>query len=61
MYTDIMLNDDTGYKTELVRIDSKVLGSLRKYCLNKYGKVYGMITVEASKAIKDHIEQNPIK
>ena len=56
-----MLEDKVNTKTELIRVDSKVISSLRQYCLDKHGKVYGMITGEASQAIKDHIKQNPVK
>jgi len=56
-----MLNNKSNSKTELIRVDSKVISSLRQYCLDKHGKVYGMITGEASQAIKEHIKQNPVK
>jgi len=59
--TCIMLKTKTNSKTELIRVDSKVISSLRQYCLDKHGKVYGMITEEASQAIKEHIKQNPVK
>ena len=43
-------------KSGLVRVDSDVIQDLRQYCLDKHGKVYGMIVEEASQAIRDHIK-----
>ena len=56
-----MLDEKLNTKTELIRVDSKVIGLLRQYCLDKHGKVYGMITGEASQAIREHIKRNPVK
>ena len=56
-----MLDEKANTKTELIRVNSEVISSLRQYCLDKHGKVYGMITGEASQAIKDHIKRNPVK
>ena len=56
-----MLDEKLDTKTELIRVNSKVISSLRQYCLDKHGKVYGMITGEASQAIRDHIKRNPVK
>lgn len=44
-------------KSELIRVDSDVIQDLRQYCLDKHGKVYGMIVEEASQAIRDHIKR----
>ena len=43
-------------KTQLVRIDNTVVKELKQYCLNKHGKVQGMMVLEASEAIRKHIK-----
>lgn len=41
--------------TKHVRIDYDVVKDLKQYCLDKYGKIQGMMVLEASEAIKNHI------
>ena len=42
-------------KSENLRIDADTLRELRKFCVEKYGRVYGEIGREASTAIQKHI------
>ena len=44
-------------KPEAVRIEAETLRNLRQYCLDKHGRVYGMIMEEASMAIREHIQR----
>jgi len=43
-------------KSELIRVNSDVLRDLRQYCLDKHGKIQGMLVEEASQAIREHIK-----
>ena len=42
-------------KKVMVRVDADVVTELRKLCLDKHGKVYAVVSGEATQAILDHI------
>jgi len=42
---------------EPVRVEPDALKMLRQYCLDKHGKLYGMVMKEASEAIREHVKR----
>lgn len=42
-------------KKEIVRVDPGTLADLRQLCLDKYGRIYAKMSMEANLAIVNHI------